>query len=151
MIVDTGLGSPRVDYQNQSGPVASFGGFNTSPEWQARAWVTYQKQRFTTTFETRYIGSGILNATYINSPPGSASNTLLNSVSDNTVDAAYYFAWSGSYDFGRKGKGTQLFWAINNLFNKDPPVAPGGNVYPTNPVFFDTLGERIRLGVRFTF
>jgi iron complex outermembrane receptor protein len=151
MIVDTGLGSPRVDYQGQSGPVASFGGFNTSPEWQARAWVTYQKQRFTTTFETRYIGAGTLNALWINSPSGSASNTLLNSVSDNTVDNAYYFAWSGSFDLGKSGKGTQVFWAINNLFNKDPPVAPGGNVYPTNPVFFDTLGQRIRLGVRFTF
>jgi outer membrane receptor protein involved in Fe transport len=40
---------------------------------------------------------------------------------------------------------------VNNLLNKDPAVAPGGNAYPTNPVFFDTLGQRIRLGVRFTF
>jgi len=151
MIVDTGLGNPRIDYQGQSGPVASFGGFNTSPEWQSRAWVTYQKQRFTTTLEIRYIGGGTLNATYINSPPGSASNRLLNSVSDNTVDSAYYFGWSGSFDLGKSGKGTQLFWSIANLFDKDPPVAPGGNVYPTNPVFFDTLGQRVRVGVRFTF
>jgi outer membrane receptor protein involved in Fe transport len=45
----------------------------------------------------------------------------------------------------------QLFWAIQNLFDEDPPVAPGGNVYPTNPVFFDTIGRRYRVGVRFEF
>jgi outer membrane receptor protein involved in Fe transport len=151
MIVDTGLGSPPFDYDGQSGPVASFGGFNTSPDWQGRVWVTYAKQRFTTTFETRYVGAGTLNALYFESPPGAASNRTINSITDNTVDSSYIFGWSGSYDFGKDGKGTQLFWTINNLFNKDPPVAPGGNVYPTNPVFFDTLGQRIRLGVRFNF
>ena len=75
------------------------------------------------------------------------------SVTDNNVSDAYYLNWSGSYDLGGKGqgKGTQIFWAVNNLLNKDPPVAPGGNAYPTNPVFFDTLGQRVRLGVRFSF
>jgi hypothetical protein len=74
------------------------------------------------------------------------------SVTDNNVSDAYYLNWSGSYDLGREqGKGTQIFWSVNNLLNKDPAVAPGGNAYPTNPVFFDTLGQRIRLGVRFTF
>jgi outer membrane receptor protein involved in Fe transport len=152
MIVDTGLGSPPVNYENQSGPVASFGGFNTSPKWQNRVWVTYARPRFTTTLETRYIGSGKLNALWFESPPGDASNRTVFSVSDNSVDDAYYLAWSGSFDITQKGdKGTQIFWAINNLLNEDPPVAPGGNVYPTNPVFFDTLGQRIRVGVRFAF
>jgi hypothetical protein len=44
-----------------------------------------------------------------------------------------------------------LFWAINNLLDKAPPVAPGGNAFPTNPVFFDTIGRRIRAGVRLNF
>jgi outer membrane receptor protein involved in Fe transport len=152
LIVNTGLGNPVVDYEDQSGPVASFGGFNTSPKWQARAWVTYARNRFTTTFETRYIGSGKLNATYFESPPGSPSNRQLFSVNDNSVDDAYYLAWSGSFNLGRnEDRGTQLFWAINNLLDEDPPVAPGGNVYPTNPVFFDTLGQRARVGVRLSF
>ena len=37
MIVDTGLGPKPIDYEGQSGPVASFGSFNTQPKWQARA------------------------------------------------------------------------------------------------------------------
>jgi len=73
--------------------------------------------------------------------------------SDNSVDDAYYLSWSGSYDFPRQGEGNgfQVFWVINNLLDKDPVIAPGGNAYPTNPVFFDTLGRRFRAGVRFAF
>jgi outer membrane receptor protein involved in Fe transport len=155
MIVDTGLGNRPTNYEGQSGPVGSFGGFNTSPNWQATAWLTYAKDRLTTTLETRYIGSGSLNATYFESPPGAPTNTRLNSISTNSVDDRYYLAWSGSYDFRRAGNdndnGMQLFWSIQNLLDKDPPIAPGGNVYPTNPVFFDTIGRRYRVGVRFSF
>src|SRR5690606_14384310 len=104
LIVDTGLGGEPVDYRGQSGPVASFGSFNTSPDWQARVWVTYAKDRFTSTFETRYVGSGKLNATWFESPPGSPTNTLPFSVDNNRVDDAYYLAWSGSYDFPRGGR-----------------------------------------------
>ena len=153
MIIDTGLGDPPVNYHGQSGPSGAFGGFNTSPDWQVNAWVTYQHARFTTTLETRYIGSGILNALRFDSPPGAATNTQLNSISDNSVDSRIYLSWSGSYDFQPQTSDhqLQLFWAINNLLDKDPPVAPGGNAFPTNPVFFDTIGRRIRAGVRIQF
>ena len=74
------------------------------------------------------------------------------SVSDNSVDDAYYLSWSGSYDFERaEDSELQLFWVVNNLLDKDPVIAPGGNAYPTNPVFFDTLGRRFRAGVRISF
>jgi iron complex outermembrane recepter protein len=153
MVVDTGFGVPPIDYEGQSGPVGSFGSFNTQPRWQARAWVTYAKNRFTSTFETRYVGSGKLNVAWFESPPGDPSNTLAFSVNDNSVDDAYYLAWSGSYDFREQGQGNslQLFWAITNLLDEDPAVAPGGNAYPTNPVYFDTIGRRMRVGVRLSF
>jgi hypothetical protein len=153
MIVDTGLGAPPIDYEGQSGPVGSFGSFNTQPKWQARVWVTYGKNRFVNTFETRYVGSGSLNATWFESPIGDASNTRQFSVNDNSVNDAYYLAWSGSYDLRQESDGNsfQLFWSVTNLLDEDPAVAPGGNAYPTNPVFFDTIGRRARVGVRFTF
>ncbi len=152
MIVDTGLGPAPIDYHGQSGPVASFGSFNTQPDWQARAFLTYARDRFTSTFETRYVGSGSLNVTWFESPPGDPSNTRLLSVNDNSVDDAYYLNWSGSYDFrAQEDSQIQVFWVINNLLDKDPPIAPGGNAYPTNPVFFDTLGQRYRAGVRVSF
>ncbi len=151
MIVNTGLGAPPIDYAGQSGPVASFGSFNTQPKWQARAFVTWTRKKLMNTFETRYVGSGTLNATWFESAPGAASNRLPFSVTDNSVNSAYYLNWSGSYDFRSGEKPLQLFWAVSNLFDKDPVVAPGGNAYPTNPVFFDTLGRRVRVGVRLTF
>ena len=153
LIVDSGLGNAPINYEGQSGPVGSFGGFNTSPNWQATAWLTYARNRFTSTLETRYIGSGSLDATRFESPPGSPTNTLPFSMTTNSVDDRYYLAWSGSYDFqrGDADNSLQLFWAVQNLLDEDPPVAPGGNVYPTNPVFFDTIGRRYRVGVRFAF
>jgi outer membrane receptor protein involved in Fe transport len=153
MIINTGLGNPPFNYAGQSGPVASFGGFNTSPDWVATAFATYTLGKFRNTLELRYIGSGTLNATYFDSPIGSASNTKINSVSDNSVGSAYYLNWSGSFDLRKGGAthGLEVFWAINNLLDKDPPVAPGGNFYPTNPVFFDTIGARVRAGVRLNF
>jgi hypothetical protein len=103
--------------------------------------------------ETRYIGSGSLNAQRFDSPPGDPSNTQLFSMTTNSVDDRYYLAWSGSYDIplASSDNGMQAFWTIQNLLDEDPPVAPGGNVYPTNPVFFDTIGRRYRVGVRFSF
>jgi outer membrane receptor protein involved in Fe transport len=152
MIVDGGLGAPAVDFRGQSGPVASFGSFNTQPDWQARAWVTYARDRFTSTLETRYVGSGKLNVTWFESPVGSPTNTLPLSVNTNRVDDAYYLSWSGSYDFPREADNQlQVFWVVNNLLDEDPAIAPGGNAYPTNPVFFDTIGRRFRAGVRVAF
>lgn len=153
LIVDTGLGNEPINYEGQSGPVGSFGSFNTSPNWQATAWLTYGRDRFTTTLETRYVGSGSLSAERFTSPPGAPSNTQPFSMTTNSVDDRYYLSWSGAYDLQRAAGDNQmqLFWAINNLLDEDPPVAPGGNQYPTNPVFFDTLGRRYRVGLRFAF
>jgi hypothetical protein len=116
-------------------------------------WLTYSRSRFTTTLETKYIGEGQLSALRFESPVGSPTNTQLNSNSNNTVDIRIYVSWTGSYDLKERSADNQLqlFWAINNLFDKDPPVAPGGNAFPTNPVFFDTIGRRIRAGVRLQF
>ena len=93
-----------------------------------------------------------MSATWTESPIGDPTNNRQLTVNDNSVDDAYYLSWSGSYDFRRaEGNAIQLFWVVNNLLNQDPPVAPGGNAYPTNPVFFDTLGLRYRAGFRLSF
>jgi iron complex outermembrane recepter protein len=86
------------------------------------------------------------------------SPTLLNSISDNTVDSATYVTLAMSYAIPWNGNesGVEVFGVINNLFDKDPPIAPGGgggggSNYPTNPVYFDTLGATFRVGLRATF
>jgi iron complex outermembrane recepter protein len=49
----------------------------------------------------------------------------------------------------RAGRHWELFATINNLFDKDPPLAPGA--YPTNTAFFDQVGRFYRLGLRADF
>lgn len=48
-------------------------------------------------------------------------------------------------------KYVSVFATIDNLLDRSPPVAPGGNGYPTNPVYFDTYGMTWKLGFRARF
>jgi outer membrane receptor protein involved in Fe transport len=154
MTIDDGLGSPPTDFAGQTGPTAAFGGFNTSPRWQSNFFVTYANGPLTTTLQVRWIGPGSYTAisAFGGAPiqpgdPGYAT-TNPNSINNNNVASATYLNLSGSYDINQH---VSVFAAINNLLNKDPPIAPGGNGYPTNPVYFDTYGLTWKVGVRARF
>jgi len=147
----TGIGTPTVDYAGQSGPTAAFGSFNTAPKWQGNAFLTLTQGPFTGTVQVHYIGPGrFLTVTASGglaidpSDPG-YSTTDPNSINDNSVDSATYVNLSASYKFLEQ---FELFGSVSNLFDKDPVIAPGGNGYPTNPVYFDTYGRTFRVGVR---
>jgi len=151
MTIDAGLGAPPVDYAGQTGPTTAFGGFNTSPRWQSNFFMTYGNGGFTGTVQVRWIGPGSFQAlsNFGGTPiapgdPGYAT-TNPNSINTNSVASATYVNLSGSYEFNDH---VSVFASINNLLNRDPPVAPGGNGYPTNPVYFDTYGMFWRVGFR---
>jgi len=154
MTIDAGLGSAPVNYAGQSGPTGAFGGFNTSPRWQSNFFVTYANGPFAATVQARYVGPGkyqaITAAGGAPIAPGDAgyASTNPNSINDNSVASAVYVNLSGSYDVGAH---LSVFATVDNLFDRDPPVAPGGNGYPTNPVYFDTYGLTWKLGVRAKF
>ena len=154
MTINAGLGAPPVDYAGQTGPTAAFGGFNTSPRWQSNLFMTYASGPLTTTLQVRWIGRGSYEAItgFGGAPvapgdPGYAT-TSTNSINNNSVASATYLNLSGSYDIGDH---VSVFVALDNLLNKNPPVAPGGNGYPTNPVYFDTYGMVWKVGVRAKF
>ncbi len=154
MIVDTGLGVPPIDYEGQSGPVGSFGSFNTQPKWQARAVLDLRDDSDSRPRSRRATsGSGTLNTTVYREPSGRGQQHAAEfghrqlgrrCVLPELVGIVRHPPRVGRQPF-------QLFWSVNNLLDEDPAVAPGGNAYPTNPVFFDTIGRRARIGVRFTF
>ena len=154
LIIDPGLGGNIYNYAGQSGPTAAFGGFNTSPKWQANAFMTYTNGPFSGTIQARYVGPGRFTTTTPSGglavAPGDAgyAATNVNSISSNSVPAAWYFSLHASYDVT---KHFTVFGNIDNLFDKDPPFAPGGNGYPTNPVYFDTYGMSWKVGVRARF
>jgi outer membrane receptor protein involved in Fe transport len=161
-LFSTGIGTPTFNYAGQSGPTAAFGSFNTAPKWQGNAFATYSQGPFSGTLQVRYIGPGrftTITASGITDPALTAngglavdpsdpnySSTDPNSISNNHVKSAAYVNLSAAYKFFDDR--FELFGSLNNLFDKKPVIAPGGNGYPTNPVYFDTYGRTWRLGVR---
>lgn len=146
-----------VQYAGQTGPIASFNDFNTSPKWQGNTFVTWSRGPLSGTVQFRFIGSGSQNATYIGPDSPMYSAIIANpaayptavTINNNRVASAGYLNLAGSYDIWTRGEqSVQLFAAINNVLNRDPPVAPGGNGFPTNPVYFDTYGLTWKLGIR---
>jgi iron complex outermembrane receptor protein len=155
MIVDTGAGGGQlpINYAGQSGPVAAFGSFNTSPKLQGSVFVTYSDERFTAAFNGRFVGKGTYNVTYLGPEDEGYAPTLPNSIDDNRLPARLYSGLTLTYRFPLAGKsdGLEIFGSVNNLFDVKPVRAPGGNGYPTNPVYFDTVGQTFRLGARVKF
>jgi len=163
LVIDPGTGVPVRNYAGISGPTGAFGYFNTAPKWQGNAFVTFARQRFTGTVQARYVGPGKFalldgqsQTPYV--APGDAGYdpTLVNSINDNSVPSRVYVNLSASYRLplgngGADDDNIELFGVINNLFGREPPVAPGGNGFPTNPVYFDTMGTSFRFGTRFQF
>ena len=154
MIIDTGLGGPIINYAGQSGPTGAFGGYNTSPFWQGNAYATYTNGPFNGTIQVRYVGAGkfLARTAFGGLPvtPGSPgySSTNPNSINENSVPDVWYVNLAASYDINHN---LAVFANVDNLFNQAPPIAPGGNGYPTNPVYFDTYGLTWKLGARFRY
>ena len=150
----TGEPVPPRNYAGTSGPTAAFGSFNTAPKWQGNAFLTYRQGPFTGTVQARYVGPGrFMVLTAAGGPPIDPSDpnydtTDPNSISDNSVDDAIYINLAASFDVTDE---VQVFGSLNNVFDKDPVIAPGGNGFPTNPVYFDTYGRTFRVGARVRF
>lgn len=158
LIITSAPGAPVRNFAGQTGPNPAFGDFNSAPKWIFNSMLTYSVGGFSTTLNVRHIDSGKLNILRIGPDDPLYSPTLVNSISDNTVPSATYFSLAMNYQipWGGQDSGVEVFGVINNLFDKDPPIAPGGGSgggsnYPTNPVFFDTLGAQFRLGLRARF
>lgn len=156
LIVDPGISGGNqmpINYAGQSGPVGAFGSFNTSPKIQGSVFVTYSTNRFTAAFNGRFVGKGHYNVTYIGPEDEGYAPTLMNSIDSNRLPARFYSGLTLTYKFPLAGKddGLEVFGSVNNLFDVDPVRAPGGNGYPTNPVYFDTVGQTFRIGARVKF
>ncbi len=158
--VTQGPGLPTVDYAGQSGPIVDGGDFHPTPKWMWNLLAAYDTGPFNVTVTLRHIGEGKLNADWTGPEDPGYDPTKELSVSTNRVDAATYvnLAMSHAIPLGSDdGQRAEIFGAIENLFDKEPPIAPGGGVssgataYPTNPVFFDTFGMRWKAGLRLRF
>jgi len=99
--------------------------------------------------QARFVGPGVFG-TILHEGTGA------NSVNRNSVPAFLYLNPSASYRF-RLGehRSVELFTAVNNLLDKDPPMIPSGaaggiNESSTNGQFYDVVGRFFRFGARVT-
>jgi outer membrane receptor protein involved in Fe transport len=138
-----------VGVQDRLGQVSNFNRTPGVPKWVGDAFVDYDRGPLHLGLQARFIGPGKFG-TILHEGAGA------NSVNRNTVPAFLYLNPSASYRFHlRGGRSVELFTAINNLLDKDPPLIPSGaaggiNESSTNGQFYDVVGRFFRFGVRFS-
>lgn len=136
-----------IDRAGQTGNSAGI----AAPRWTASGTITFDSPHFSTTVQGRFIDGGLYDAQRIGPDNPAYAANKLNSISDNRVASRFYVNWFGTFRLSSEpDKGPELFVAINNLFDRDPPAAPETQFY-TNPVYFDTIGRYFRFGARYKF
>jgi outer membrane receptor protein involved in Fe transport len=143
----TGLSIDRagVDGNNVSGGGAGL------PLWQMDGLLTYAAGPLSLSLETRWISAGLFDATLIGPGQGGYNVNLPNSINDNHVAGVVYFNLGARYRVLEvKDNTLEVFFGVQNLLNRDPPVAPS-NQGSSNLLLFDPLGRSYRLGLRLNF
>lgn len=123
------------------------------PEWQVTSTATWAINDLSISVQARYIDSGLYDVGKIGPDDPNYSPFLPNSINDNTVPSYVYWNLFGHYDLRSSGAATwQIYAAINNLADKDPPfIPPPAFSTPTNPAFYDVVGRSYRMGLRVNF
>ncbi len=113
--------------------------------------MTYSLGPFSALFQERYIAGGAYSqAAFVN------GGTATNSLDVNKVPQVWYSDLTLKYRLPTKAGDYQLFATINNLFDRDPPVAPNrqGNpisIIATNATLYDIVGRYYTVGIRANF
>ena len=135
--------------QDRLGQVSNFNRTGGVPKWTADAFVDYDRGPAHLGLQARFVGPGLFS-TILHEGTGA------NSINRNSVPAFVYLNASGGYRFAvGRNRTVELFGAINNLLDKDPPMIPSGaaggiNESSTNGQFYDVVGRFYRFGARFT-
>jgi iron complex outermembrane recepter protein len=131
--------------------------YASAPDFAGNVVATWSRGDFTVTGQMRYIDDGVLSSTRVGPEDVGYNPANANSASFNRIDSYEVFALSGTYNFELAGGNMMQLWgSINNLTDKDPPVTGGGvgfdpGIGGTNPIFYDTAGRFLRVGLRMSF
>ena len=135
--------------QDRLGQVSNFNRTPGVPKWMGDAFLDYTRGPAHVGVQARFVGSGVFGTVL-------HEGTGPNSVNRNSVPAFLYLNPSASYRFRLRGnRSVELFTAVNNLLDTDPPMIPSGaaggiNESSTNGQFYDVVGRFFRFGARFT-
>lgn len=143
----TGL---TIDRAGVTGNNVSGGGAGL-PHWQINSLVTYANGPLSLSLEGRFIDDGLFDSTLIGPEQKGYNIDLPNSINTNHVASAVYVNLGARYKLPSAAEqNIELFLGVQNLFDRDPPVAPS-NQGATNMILFDPLGRSYRAGVRMSF
>ena len=169
-VFQTYAGGPVYNILGQTGSANNFLNDNSpAAKWRGNMSITWAKGGFSTTPSVNFVGHGLLN--YLGVTP--SQTALYNKVVAgdpsvkaygytilpyNYVPSYFVFSLNMAYSFDNIAglKGLQVFTQVNNLFNKEPPLAASPGLFNssyagTNPLYFDTMGLAYRMGFRMTF
>lgn len=117
-------------------------GVNSTPRWSGIASVNLSGGPLSAYVQARYIGHG----KYDNSKTPT-------DLSENYVPSITYTDMTLTYDMGIQTR-SQLFFTVNNLFDRDFPMTPGILISASslgNRTLYDIAGRSYTAGVRFQF
>jgi iron complex outermembrane receptor protein len=134
----TARGAPTRDVAGETGD-------GSLPEFKSTTYLRYAKGPFSLFAQERFIGSGTLDFDDIEGV----------TIDDNSVDSRYYTDMGMTWGPERAGVNWELFFNVQNLFDKDPPPAASFAQFSgtriTNDRLFDFYGRRYVIGVDLAF
>ena len=116
-----------------------------APSWILNAAVDWVQGPWSLDLNTRYVAGGRYSATYTASDLDSAHLQVPSNITFNTGVHYMFHSVAGS---------PELYVQVQNLFDKYPPIVPGGASligFQTISSLYDTMGRFFTAGVRVTF
>jgi iron complex outermembrane receptor protein len=131
LITTTAAGS--VDRAGMNGsPVSQPSGM---PRYTINGYVTFDADPATFQVQVRHISSGTYNSALVGPGQYGYDPLRADSINDNYIAPWTYVNLNASVNLWKRGdQKLELFGAINNLFDKDPPVDAPSSFGPTNNV-----------------
>ncbi|KAK0359590.1 hypothetical protein LTR94_030723, partial [Friedmanniomyces endolithicus] len=114
------------------------------PDWIVDGTVLWDLGSVALNLHGKYIPKGVFDTTLLGPQDDGYSAGLPNSVNNNRVAGRFYL------DLGATVKVNdqfELFGVVNNLLDKDPPLAASAQG-ATNQVYFDPIGRYFKVGAR---
>ncbi|TAK16949.1 MAG: TonB-dependent receptor [Rhizorhabdus sp.] len=129
----------RLAGQNDGSPQNGTGGI---PSWSVTGIASYEIDRISASVQGRFISAGKINTAFVEG----------RDIEDNSLPSALYVNLNAHYKLGPASDPAKykIFATVDNLFDKDPAISPQ-SVLPINPVFYDILGRRYRVGFGVNF
>jgi iron complex outermembrane recepter protein len=124
-------------------------GLSGVPSWVVDGFASLTLQRLTVNLQGHFISAGKYDASLIGPDDPAYNVNLVNSININKVPSRFYTNLGASFDLIKSGGRTlQVFGNVTNLFDVMPPPLWNGN---NNSVYYDVIGRRYRMGIRFDF